>query len=200
MKTCSKCGVEKSEDRFYRLSTSKDGRRPDCKDCSKKTKAEYENMHPVMSKCKQLGHAIITRTKTKVDHPSNKCYKENKVVSEIGDTGIEIAKYLYTNFYEEIETLINDGKTPSVDRIDSTKNYAKDNIRIVDFRENYLDGVANAVKKTSKQVKVCYPTGEEEIFDSVSVASRKLGIKRDTIIRNRDNRTTSRKGYTFHDV
>jgi len=197
MKTCSKCGLEKHEDDFYRLRSSKDGRRPDCKDCSKKTKAEYKNMHPVMSRCKQLGHGIIKRTKTEVNHPSNKCYKDNKVVSEIGDTGIEIAKYLYTNFYEEIESLINEGKKPSVDRIDSTKNYAKGNIRIVDFRENYLDGVANAVKKTSKQVKVYYPTGEEVIFASVSEASRELGIKRDTIIRNRDNGTTTRKGLTF---
>ena len=179
------------------MSDSWDGLRPSCKDCDRDWKVNYAKSNPVMDRCKRMGQGIIQRTVTEVNSPSNNTYKENNVKSEIGDTGVEIAEYLYSNFYDDILNLIKEGEKPSVDRIDSTKDYEEGNIRIISFRENSLDGIRNAVKKTSKETKVIYPNGDIRMFKSVSEASRELGIKRDTIIRNRDNDTETRNGYRF---
>lgn len=200
MKNCSKCNIGKSLGEFHRLASSKDGRRPDCKACAKAAKEKYKKENPILYRCEQLGHGVISRTKTGVDRPSNNCYKENNIVSEIGNTGSEIAEYLYANFCEEIKCIIDEGGLPSLDRIDSKESYKEGNIRIVPFEDNYLDGVRNAVKKTSKRTRVTYPSGDTKLFKSVSEASRELKIKRDTIIRNRDNKTTTKKGLKFEEV
>ena len=197
MKVCSRCKKEKEKELFYKMKDSWVGIRPSCKDCDKKAKEEYAEDNPVMDRCKKMGHQIIKRTVYDVDSPVNRTYKENNVKSKIGDTGVEIAEYLYSNFYDDILNLIKEGEKPSVDRIDSTKDYEEGNIRIISFRENSLDGIRNAVKKTSKETKVMYPNGDIRMFKSVSEASRELGIKRDTIIRNRDNGTETRNGFRF---
>lgn len=200
MKECSKCHEIKSMDDFYRLNSKKDSRRPDCKDCNKKTKRKRKEANPIMYRCERLGYGVIQRTVTEVDKVTNRCYKENGIVSEIGSTGIEIAHYLYDNFYVEIQSLIDEGKLPSLDRIDSKENYKEGNIQIVDFKENYLDGLANAVKKTSKKVRVVSPDKTEKVYESVSEVARVLGKKRDTIINNRDKGTTTKDGYQFFDM
>jgi hypothetical protein len=41
MKTCTKCGVEKPLDEFYRSRDSRDGRRPDCAACVRERHATY---------------------------------------------------------------------------------------------------------------------------------------------------------------
>ena len=42
MKTCSKCGVEKPLDGFYRDRRAKDGHRPDCKECNRAIVAAWK--------------------------------------------------------------------------------------------------------------------------------------------------------------
>lgn len=179
------------------MSDSWDGIRPSCKDCDKKAREKYVKENPVMDRCKKMGQGIIKRTVTQVNMPSNNTYKENNIKSKIGGNSPEIAEYLYDNFYDDILNIIELGEKPTVDRVDSTKDYEEGNIRIVSFRENSLGGLKNAVKKTSKETKVIYPNGRVKTFKSVSEASRELGIKRDTIIRNRDNDTETRNGYRF---
>ena len=196
-KQCSKCKVEKPLDEFYGMSSIKDGKRPSCKACDKKVKRTYATKHPVMERCKRMGRSIISRTVTDINNPKNKTYKENNIKSHIGNSGIEIAEYLYANFYDEIERMIEMGETPTVDRIDSARGYEKDNIQILSFKDNSLDGLSNAVKKTSKAIKVRFPDGSHRIFKSVSEASRELKLKRETIIRNRDNGTPTRFGLLF---
>lgn len=197
MKKCTKCKEKKRLDEFYRLKKARDGRRPDCKNCCKRQKKDKEMEDPVLARCKRMGFGIIKRLTTDINRKSNKTYKDNNVKSEIGSTGNEIAEFLYENYYKEVEELINDGEIPTVDRIDSSGNYSEDNIRIISFKENSLDGVKNAVEKTSKETTVIYPDGTIRKFPSVSAVSRELGKKRDTIIRNRDNDTETRDGYRF---
>lgn len=199
-KTCTKCGATKPVDDFYRMSSKKDGRRPSCIECDRNAKRDYTKNHPVMDRCKKMGWYIVARTVTDIDNPRNKSYKEKGIKSHIGNTGTEIARYLYENFYDDIKKIAEDGEIPSVDRIDSLKGYEEGNIQIVSLKENSLDGIANAIKKTSKKVKVTFPDKTHKLFNSVSEASRELGLKRDTIIRNRDNGTKTRYGLKFENV
>jgi len=45
LKTCTKCLEEKPLSDFYKLSKSKDGHRPDCKDCHKNSKKSFYNLN-----------------------------------------------------------------------------------------------------------------------------------------------------------
>jgi hypothetical protein len=199
MKKCSKCGEVKDLASFHKLNSSKDGHRPDCKDCCKKQRDERNNKDIVRYKAYILGSGIMSRIKYDVDNPKNNCYKEHNVKCTIGNTPKEISDYLYENYYDEIKSLIDEGKTPSVDRIDSNDNYSQDNIRIIELKENVKLGVENAIKKTSKRIK-SIKDNEIIIYDSISQASKELGIKRDTIYAHLDNDTLTRYGYKFESV
>lgn len=201
MKQCSKCGEVKDLNLFYKLSSSKDGKRPDCKECCKKVKNKFKTKNSIKYRCNLMASGILDRTIWDIDKPKNKCYKDNNVKSEIGNTWTEISDYLYENFYNEIKTLIEQGVKPSVDRINSSGNYSPDNIRIIDLKENINLGVANAIKKISKQIKsIDAKSGKEALFSSISDASRELKIKRDTIYTHLDKGTICRKGYRFESV
>ena len=199
IKICTKCGESKTLDSFHKLSSSKDGRRPDCKDCCKRQRDEKANSDVVRAKAKIMSNGIMKRVKYNIDDPKNKCYKDNKVESKIGSTSKEIEDFLYQNFYDEIKLIIDSGKTPSVDRIDSQGHYEEGNIRIIDLKINTGYGVTHAIKKTSKPVKAI-KDGTFHIFSSVSEASRELGIKRDTILAHMDKDTVTRAGYKFETI
>jgi hypothetical protein len=193
-KICSKCRESKSIDSFYKLTSSKDGHRPDCKDCHNKQKKELSKIDPVKYKANTMATGILQRTVWEKNDPKNKCYEGIKCT--LGSTVKKVAEYLYNNFYEDIRNLIEAGKTPSVDRIDSRKDYSPDNIRIIDYYENSLDGVKNAVKKTSKPILAS--KGEAGIiYPSVSAAAKALKIKRDTIYYHLDKGTKTQKGWEF---
>ena len=198
-KICSRCDILKDVTEFYKMKSSYDGYRPECTECHKKDRKLRAMKDPVMDRCKRMGYSIINRTVSNVNKTKNKVYRELGIVSEIGDTGKEIGQYLYENFYDDVKALIDKGETPTIDRIDSTKNYSTDNIRIISFRENSLAGAKEGVRVNSKKVLVEYPDGRARVFESVSAVSREIGKKRDTIIRNRDNQTATRDGYRFTD-
>ncbi len=46
MKTCSRCGLTKAEDEFYRLIRSKDGRQSFCKVCQRANARAWAQAHP----------------------------------------------------------------------------------------------------------------------------------------------------------
>jgi hypothetical protein len=46
MKTCSKCGIEKPEEDFYKAATTLDGRHPWCKSCHKAWSREWAKKNP----------------------------------------------------------------------------------------------------------------------------------------------------------
>lgn len=195
------CNLKKPIDSFYKMSTSKDGHRPNCSNCSKQRRKEKALLYPIRNKCNQMGQGIATRTNPNDASPRNATYRKNCVISTIGNTGKEIADYLYDNFYDEIKLMLDNGENPSVDRIDPRGNYSPDNIRIITMQENSLAGLKNGVKVTSRSVLVInIDTGEEKVYKSVSEAARELKIKRDTIISNRDNGTVSQGGYRFIDL
>ena len=180
------------------MNTSSDGHRPDCAKCSALGRKRFAEDNPVRHRCNIMGSGVINRTINDIDKPSNKTYKDNNIVSEIGTTGKEVSDFLYSMFYDKILSLIEQGEIPSLDRIDSNKNYTEDNIRIISFRENSLDGLRNAVKATSKKMIWVTPNHEIIEYSSVSEASRDIGIKRDTIISSRDRGVPTSNGYSFY--
>jgi hypothetical protein len=199
MKKCSKCGEVKELASFHKLNSSKDGHRPDCKECCKKRKEEFKLNNPVRDRTNKMATGILQRTIYDVNKDKNKCYKEHNVQSEIGNTYSEISDYLYNNFYNEIKTLIDGGKTPSVDRINSDGNYSPDNIRIIELMDNIMLGVENAIKKTSKKIKAI-KDDEVTIYNSIKQAARELHIKRDTVYYHLDKNSVSSKGYKFESL
>lgn len=174
-KNCSKCGLPKPLLGFYKLAKSKDGHRPSCKQCDK----DARDM--VKVKLHDMAYGILKRTNPENQFGKNANYKG--IECRIGETHREVYEYLYSNFKEDVENLVKEGKSPSVDRIESSKHYEHGNLRVIDFETNYLLGLANAVKKTSKKIIAIYPDGKREEFNSISHAHRELGCKRDTIIK-----------------
>lgn len=170
MKTCSKCGKEKEVTEFNKLYG---GLRPSCKQCDKDGRDPYKDRLQRMAK-----HLLSRLSDT--ENPRNNCYIG--VECKIGNSVTEIKEYLDKNFREEIKAIIKDGETPSLDRINPKGHYEEGNLRIISFRENYMAGLVNAMNVISKRVTVVYANGSRKSFDSISHASRELGLKRDTII------------------
>lgn len=197
-KVCSKCKKVKDLSDFYHMSTTKSGYRPDCKECCQNSKKEFRELNPVRDKCNRMGAGIIKRTVWEIDFPKNKTYKDKGIVSEIGSTSKEVSDFLYKTYFDEIGLYLSEGIEPSVDRIDPYGNYVESNIRIISLKDNIRLGLKNAVLKTSKSVRAVYPNGKENIFSSVSEASRELSKKRDTIISSRDRGVSTKDGYSFY--
>ena len=81
------------------------------------------------------------------------------------------------NFYDLYNNWIDSGcitdLKPSVDRLDDSKGYSLDNIRLVTCRVNYMKEVA----KMNKRVKASLPNGISETFDSMNDAARALDVR-----------------------
>lgn len=196
-KICSKCGEEKPLDLFYRHKKSKDGRRPDCKECSNKQKQSYKEQKPYEYYLVSMSNGILKRIKHDVHKPKNKAYKEKEIKNFIGETSEEIREYLHRNFEKEIKSLIDRGIIPSVDRINSNKHYEEGNIRIVPLEDNVKAGSLAGGMTKAKKVIVTFPNNETKIYESVSECARQLNIDRRTVQRHIKNGTRTREGLTF---
>lgn len=195
MKKCSKCGEVKDLSAFYRLNTSKDNHRPDCKDCHNKMKKR--NKGTLEYESKRMAGNILRRLSEK-DRPRNSCYKN--IECELGDTIGELSANLIKYFEKDIQKMLNQGLKPSVDRIDSKKNYSINNIQITTVEENVSRGLENAIKQNSKPIQVLFKDGQTVVYKSISEAARNLNIKRDTIYRHLDKNTKTRTGLQFESI
>jgi len=196
-KICSKCHQEKPLTEFYKLSSSSDGRRPDCKDCCKRYKEELKKKDPVNYYLKLLAYGIFQRTRWEVNKPKNKCYKENGIKCLLGETPEEAFHYLKDNFEEDVKRLLKQDKTPSVDRINPNGHYEHGNIQIIDLKENVRKGVEAAKRKNSRRVKATFPDGSIKIYSSITEASKEIGCKRDTIYRAIERPGVNKRGILF---
>ena len=131
MKKCAVCGIEKPH-----TSNFFESNRNQCRECRNKQSRERRNSkkeeNPVLFKCHQMASDAYSR----VFAPSRE-YKKNyqNLIDPFGFINIsDMEKFLYDNFYNEIKSL----ERPSVDRIDSSRGYTKDNIRILSHSENTL--------------------------------------------------------------
>jgi hypothetical protein len=176
-KQCNKCKLNKGSDCFYRNKKSKDGLRPN----------EYRLY--IMSS------QILRRLKychwDGYEHLN--CYKEKNIECELGDTVEEVKMLLDKYFKEDILKLIEQGKTPTVDRVDSNDNYRLGNIRIIDYYENSILGFKNANDVRKKMVKATYPSGKSLVFESLNEAGRNTGLYKSSIKRIIERKGLSRE-------
>lgn len=196
-KVCSKCKQEKEIREFSRMSTTKDGRRPSCKSCGKLFRERKKLENPLDTKIYSMASAIVSRVINNVDYKKNKCYKNYDVKCLLGKIPSEIAFQLKIHFGYEIERMMNEGKNPSIDRIDPTGNYELGNIRVITLEENVSLGNKKGTALTSKPILVTFIDGRTKIYKSVSECSRELSLSRSTIIIHRDNGTRTTDGMSF---
>lgn len=194
MKICKWCGEEKALNLFFRHSKLKDGRRPECKECSKNSRKQREEKRPLETAIYSMAHGIVKRTILDVDKPNNEYYKRNGIQCRLGKTAAEVNKTLTIHYRDDFKKILRKGGKPSVDRIDAKGHYELGNIQIVTFEENMRRSNKLA---SARSVLVTYPDGVEVYFDSITEASRKLKCKRDTIYSGAKKPGTNRKGLLF---
>jgi hypothetical protein len=156
MKKCTKCKEEKDFTQFCRNKSDKSGFHPYCKDCNKKlAKTKYKDVIKLNAKkyylnnkdnlIKHINYNIKTRDeglsfifnamRRRCKYPSQKSYKY------YGGKGIivEWNKYLdfkndmYGSYLEHIS--IYGKRETTIDRIDSDKNYCKENCRWATYKQ-----------------------------------------------------------------
>lgn len=165
-KVCTKCGKFKIFDNFYYKKDSKDFRTSACKECSKKKSKTYsqredvKNIHAEYNKEKRKNPKFIEESKKRSENfrksnrgraielfnsakrRSNKfsdidfdyTYLLDKITKGYCEaTGIEFDM-------EPTEKYIKNPLSPSIDKIDPSVSYKKDNVRIVIWQFNLMKG------------------------------------------------------------
>lgn len=175
VKKCVGCGVEKP-----RTQQNYEGNRSKCRECRNRDQrirnAEKQKENPVRFSCTTMAFGAYSRIYADC-RKKHKIYQRIKGVKFGFNNAKEMEDHLYDNFYSDIAQILLEGKSPSVDRIDSSKGYTKENIRILDTVTNLMLGVENIKRK----VKVTYPDGLTEVFDSVWSCAKYFNTRRECI-------------------
>lgn len=158
-KTCKGCKASKPYTRkYYEIG------RNYCKECRslqhKEMRKKRKSEDIVLYRCQQMAYDAYSR----IYAPSRKhksCYRDLDNPYEF-ENPQEMCDFLYGIFYNEIKSLLDKKTSPSVDRIDNTKGYSKNNIRIISHERNTELGVENRKRK----VKMITPKDEVIIFES----------------------------------
>lgn len=190
---CTKCKQWLSSDDYY-AGKKKGTIRSQCKECSSKaTLSLYRkkrNQKDIDFIISRLASSLIGRVKYN-DH-----YTQNEIKNNLGNHP-EIVDILKEQFILDIQTILEKGESPSIDRIDNKVNYDVENIRIIPLRENALLGL-NISKENNKKPLVCvYPNGNIADFESVTDAHLTTGLDTKTIRDSANLMRKTRAGYKF---
>jgi hypothetical protein len=129
MKYCSQCNVEKEFKYFNKDSKGKNGLRADCKDCNQKYKQNYHDKNP---------------SKILLSDAKHRAKKSNMEFDLIEDDLIIPLTCPYLGIPLFNSNTRQSDNSISLDRIDSTKGYTKDNIIICSWRANHIKGNASS--------------------------------------------------------
>jgi hypothetical protein len=208
-KKCKICGELKDIEEFPKNGTSRQGKithRPECKECANiKNRIPIEQRKiatnelasdPIYKICKSLAGNAYSRVKCKSREYKTK-YRNLTDPFGFKDSG-EMHRFLYDNFYKDISSLLIEGKIPSVDRIDSSKGYTPENIRILDFTENTLLGIENIKRK----IEMIDSEGNITIFNSTTECVVHFGKSKQSSARvkswiTKDGKYKIPEGYKF---
>lgn len=175
MKICNKCKIEKEENSFNLSFNRKDGIDTQCKNCRseyKKSRKDLDNKHrreyrlaikDIVNK-KQYDYArnnpewyLLTKAKERA--------KIKGLYFNIEVEDIKIPKFCPILEIELVKGTSKDyQKSPSIDRIDSSKGYIKGNIRVISALANTMKNSATKelLEKFSKNI-LTYVNSDSDI-------------------------------------
>jgi len=135
-KVCKRCRKEKEISEFWKDKRLKDGLNIYCKECMKKFSEEY--YHTEKGLISYMYKHIKQNSKKRKHKLPNFSKKE-------------LIKWLYKNKFKKLfnqwkKSGFNKWLVPSIDRLDDSKPYTFDNIRLVTWAENY--------KKSRKDISI----------------------------------------------
>lgn len=149
IKTCTSCKKSKSYDEFANNKSHKDGKHSQCKSCNKKDRRrrskesiEYSRKYRLIN---QLELSKKRRAKRK-KNPEKFLWQEAKNRAKQKQLSFNITiedvvippKCPYLGIPLWVGNDTPSDNSPSIDRIDPTKGYTKDNICVCSFRANTL--------------------------------------------------------------
>jgi hypothetical protein len=190
-KVCKICGIEKDIDDFP------------------KRKSRNGKAYP-LNICKKC---LYTSQRKRPENKINELFKRMERSSKVRNHDFSIKyedfkKWIIDNGFNElfnkwVESGFKKELAPSVDRIDTTKPYAFDNMRLVTWKENHdafardlLNGIGVA-KNQCKPVMVTFKDGTTKIYHSISALKRDLKVSGKTLHRCMKENRPSRRGMFF---
>jgi len=183
VRTCNECKIEKPFSEFYKNSESSQGRRLQCKECCKQiakvwreqTQDERSAYHKKW-RMNNRGSALLTIARFRAKQKD----LEFSITHEDIDPKIQRGFCALTG----IRFNLKNGKTwdsPSIDRIDSSKGYTKDNVRVVLYCVNVMANVWGSEKilqiaaAITKRRKV---KAEEQKLEHIFLAGLERNLKK----------------------
>jgi hypothetical protein len=162
-KVCRKCGKEKPVSEFYKQKIRKDGLYPFCKSCARKEQQRYK--HSLNGTIHRIYNSQKRSSKKRGHKPPAYTFDElaNWIIHQ-------------PNFKKLWKAWKNSGYkkdlTLSVDRLDNSKGYSFDNIRLVSWYENNYKGWQDQKQKVNQ-----YDLDGNYIrtFDSIAEAAEYMG-------------------------
>lgn len=144
-RVCARCKTEKTIDQFY-----KDARGWSywCKECCREREREYRKTEEYRAYClsRRVCHTGPNETRQRLSkiellaaetwqNVRRRCFRNGKVF----DLNCDFVTTLFQQFCQTHYHSLGgrDPFQPSLDRIDSTRSYTKDNVRVVWLIENY---------------------------------------------------------------
>lgn len=173
MKKCRKCKIEKDKSEFFKSDKAKDKCSPYCKSCKAESDREYYrfNREKILQKVKERAASLkeelaeyhkVYRGKNRErlstlnylgirKNPELALYQRVKARAAKKNLAfdLELSDIVIPEFCPvlHIPLFIGEGmvspNSPSMDRIDSTKGYTKDNIQIISYKANTMKSDAN---------------------------------------------------------
>lgn len=174
---CTKCGVHKAKNDFYVDSRSRTGAiRQPCKACRSTMANEWQKRRTKEGDFSYRVRVMATKLLQRVNSTNDDYYSRNGIECRLGSTIQEVADAIIEYFSDDIQSLLDKGVVPSVDRVDPQGHYELGNIRIIPAEDNRADGFRNANKPRMKMVEV-----DGKVYDSIAEAAKELGIDRRVI-------------------
>ena len=170
-KTCTKCGIEKSTDKFSKHKTTKDRLNSWCKECSnestklcnRKHAKKYETI--IKNRWTNLNLRCVNgiyANAPSVKYTSQIKYYHNKGIT-LNMTKDEFVAWMYL-MKPVHESIIAKGEKSSIDRIDENKGYSIDNIQMISLHENIEKRVGKTCHKGTVEEKARHSKNKKDMY------------------------------------
>jgi len=193
-KRCTKCGAIRDLSLFHRRKDGMYGRSSICKACVQNAiRSERRTKH---GKIRSIYNCQKSSSKSR-NHPA-----PDYSLKELSEWAAA-QKLFHDLFYNWLKSGYDKLKAPSIDRIEISKPYTLDNLRIVTWEENKRNGELDikngkVPSRTKSVIGINIETGERRKYFSINEAVRNTGASRSNIIaccKKRETTSPSGKKY-----